>query len=77
MALEGLICLCDARGPCANPVKDAQRTKTHGGTTRTLTVIWGVEGHQAHRDAAFAWYGNLLGRVGGEVEEAEIRALDD
>ena len=26
--LGGLLCLCDADGPCANAVKDAQRTKT-------------------------------------------------
>ena len=44
MSLKGLICLRDAQGPCANPVKDSQRTKTHEGTTRTLTVVWGAEG---------------------------------
>src|SRR5262249_20692660 len=41
IALDGLPCLCDADGPCANAVKDAQRTKTHAGTARTLSVIWG------------------------------------
>src|SRR5437867_13119421 len=34
--LEGLLCLFDAEGPCANADKDAQRTKTTEGTTRTL-----------------------------------------
>src|SRR6185503_4009822 len=40
--LEGLLCLFDAEGPCANAVKDAQRTKTHGGTRRTLSIVWGT-----------------------------------
>jgi len=30
--LEGLVCLCDAAGPCGNAVKDAQRTKTSAAT---------------------------------------------
>ncbi len=40
--LSGLLCLFDADGPCANAVKDSQRTKTHEATRRTLTVIWGT-----------------------------------
>ena len=39
--LSGLLCLFDAEGPCANAVKDAQRTKTSPATRRTLTVLWG------------------------------------
>lgn len=73
MELEGLICLYDADGPCANPVKDAQRVKTTGETTRTLTVIWGVVGHEARRDAAVAWYRELLEGLGGEVAEVPVR----
>src|SRR5688572_17627154 len=42
--LEGLLCLFDAEGPCANAVKDSQRTKTQASTTRTLSVVWGVVG---------------------------------
>ena len=42
--LDGLICLWDADGPCANAVRDAQRTKTSGETTRTLSVLWGCIG---------------------------------
>ena len=34
MDLSGLLCLFDADGPCANPVKDAQRTKTGPETRR-------------------------------------------
>jgi DNA/RNA-binding domain of Phe-tRNA-synthetase-like protein len=72
MALKGLICLRDAAGPCANPVKDAQRTKTHEGTERTLTVIWGVDGFEERRDAAVAWYQELLGRLGASLETVEV-----
>src|SRR5437667_6374201 len=41
--LGGLLCLFDADGPCANAVKDAQRTKTGAETRRTLSLIWGTE----------------------------------
>src|SRR5262249_51537576 len=35
--LGGLLCLFDAEGPCANAVKDAQRTKTRTETRQTLS----------------------------------------
>src|SRR5947208_10843897 len=38
--LAGLLCLFDAEGPCANAVKDAQRTTPHDQTRRTLSLIW-------------------------------------
>src|SRR4051812_40213671 len=41
--LGGLLCLFDAEGPCANAVKDAQRTKTSPETRRTLSLIWGTK----------------------------------
>src|SRR5262245_16894606 len=41
--LGGLICLFDEEGPCANAVKDAQRTKTTPETTRCQIVIWGTK----------------------------------
>ena len=72
MSLKGLICLSDVDGPCANPVKDAQRTKTDAGTTRTLTVIWGVAGFEGRLAAAVAWYQELLERLGAEVERVEV-----
>ena len=72
MSLKGLICLRDAEGPCANPVKDAQRTKTHDGTTRTLTVMWGVAGHEDHRDRAVGWYQELLEKLGASVTPVEV-----
>lgn len=62
--LEGLLCLFDAEGPCANAVKDAQRTKTHAGTTRTLSVLWSARALGDRGARATAWYRELLGRVG-------------
>ena len=40
----GLLCLFDAAGPCANAVKDSQRTKTRAATRQTLSVLWGCVG---------------------------------
>jgi DNA/RNA-binding domain of Phe-tRNA-synthetase-like protein len=61
---SGLLCLWDAEGPTANAVKDAQRTKTHVGTRRTFSVVWGVKGHEAQLERATAWYRELLERAG-------------
>ncbi len=72
MDLEGLVCLYDGNGPCANPVKDAQRVKTDDETLETLTVIWGVAGHEARRDTAEAWYRELLGRLGASVRTIAV-----
>lgn len=41
--LGGLVCLCDDDGPCANAVKDAQRTKTRPETRSVLAVVWGCD----------------------------------
>ena len=72
MSLKGLICLYDADGPCGNPVKDAQRTKTGEATTRILTVVWGVARFEERRDAAVAWYRELLERAGGETRPVPV-----
>jgi DNA/RNA-binding domain of Phe-tRNA-synthetase-like protein len=66
--LAGLLCLCDAAGPCGNAVKDAQRTKTHEGTTLTLSVVWGVAGHEPRLERAVAWYRELLQQAGAETQ---------
>ncbi|HEX4588856.1 MAG TPA: phenylalanine--tRNA ligase beta subunit-related protein, partial [Gemmataceae bacterium] len=58
--LGGLLCLHDADGPCANAVKDAQRTKTGPATVRTLTLIWGTNARPGHAAAAEKWYRELL-----------------
>jgi DNA/RNA-binding domain of Phe-tRNA-synthetase-like protein len=65
--LAGLLCLFDADGPCANSVKDAQRTKTRPETTRTMTVIWGTTGLPGRTEAAFSWYRTLLEDLGATV----------
>jgi DNA/RNA-binding domain of Phe-tRNA-synthetase-like protein len=62
--VSGLICLFDAEGPCGNAVKDSQRTKTHDGTMRTLSVIWGCAGFEDDLVRANEWYQQLLRRVG-------------
>ncbi len=70
--LEGLLCLHDADGPCANAVKDAQRTKTHGGTTRTLSVLWSSVHAPGKGAAAAAWYRDLLERAGAVTEDVVV-----
>jgi DNA/RNA-binding domain of Phe-tRNA-synthetase-like protein len=66
--LGGLACLFDADGPCANAVRDAQRTKTNAGTRETLSVVWGVAGHEERLRATVEWYGGMLRGAGGTVE---------
>jgi DNA/RNA-binding domain of Phe-tRNA-synthetase-like protein len=62
--LGGLLCLRDADGPCANGVKDAQRTKTSAATTRTLVVVWGTRALPGRAAEAAAWYRRLLEAAG-------------
>lgn len=69
--VEGLLCLFDADGACANPVKDAQRTKTTPQTTRTLNVLWGSKALPGRTAAALAWYRVLLSGVGATTELIE------
>ena len=67
---SGLLCLSDVEGPCANAVKDAQRTKTHPGTTRALVVVWGSVAHEGRAAETAAWYRALLERAG--VQTADV-----
>ncbi len=53
---SGLICVLDAHGVCATPVKDAQRTKTTDDTTRVLCIVWGVIAAADHTARTVAWY---------------------
>jgi DNA/RNA-binding domain of Phe-tRNA-synthetase-like protein len=66
--LGGLLCLFDANGPCANAVKDSQRTKTNDETRSTLSVVWGPLSFRAHVDATVAWYRSLLESAGAQTE---------
>lgn len=66
--VEGLLCLFDADGACANAVKDSQRTKTRPQTTKTLTVIWGTNALPGRTAKTFEWYRELLTKMGAQVE---------
>lgn len=72
IALDGLLCLHDEDGPCANAVKDSQRSKTHAETRRTLCVVWG-SAELGERSAATArWYRALHERAGVSVQACPI-----
>jgi DNA/RNA-binding domain of Phe-tRNA-synthetase-like protein len=62
--LAGLLCLFDADGPCANAVKDAQRTKTGPETRRTLSLVWGTRTLAGRAAQTTAWYRLLLEQHG-------------
>ncbi len=70
--LEGLLCLRDAEGPCANAVKDSQRTKTHAGTVETLAIVWGTVKAEGRAAAAARWYRQLLEAEGVVCEDVEV-----
>ena len=72
--LEGLVCLFDAEGPCANAVKDAERTKTSDATLTTLTLVWGASAAGNLVEEAVGWAWELLGRVGATVDTVELTA---
>ena len=66
--VEGLLCLFDAQGPCANAVKDAQRTKTTPASRRCLLVVWGLA-QDAERTRA------ALERLRAELPQARIETV--
>lgn len=73
----GLVCLADDQGPCANAVKDAQRTKTSADTRRILGVLWNPAGSQLeHGQRAAAWLQEVLQRLGGEVSAVPVVCMD-
>lgn len=63
----GLVCLFDTEGPCANAVKDSQRTKTTPQTRRTLSVVWGTTALPGRARQTADWYRQLLGAVGAST----------
>ncbi len=71
--IEGLLCLCDASGPTANGVKDAQRTKTHAGTRKTLSVLWGSTALPGRTRATSDWYQQLLRSLGATTREVPVQ----
>ena len=74
--LGGLLCVFDGEGPCANAVRDSQRTKTHDETRSTLSVIWGSKGFEQRLGEAERWYRQLL-EAGGAVTERVAAATHD
>ena len=60
--------LYDGQGPCANAVKDAQRTKTQDDTRRTLSIVWGAKALGDRSERTAAWYRELVERLGGKTE---------
>ena len=71
---SGLVCLFDDVGPTGTPVKDAQRTKTHGGTRTTVTIVWGTHALPDRTTATVRWYQQLLASIDGAVVEAVTMA---
>lgn len=69
--LGGLLCLWDEDGPCANAVKDAQRTKTSPATRRTLSVLWGTNALPGRAREAASWYRSLLAAMGAATVDAQ------
>ncbi|MDX2012010.1 MAG: hypothetical protein SFW67_17590 [Myxococcaceae bacterium] len=67
--LGGLLCLFDAGGPCANAVKDAQRTKTTPATQKTLSVVWGTTALPGRSGETARWYRQLLEAAGASTSE--------
>jgi DNA/RNA-binding domain of Phe-tRNA-synthetase-like protein len=74
--LTGLLCLFDADGPCANAVRDAQRTKTRAETRATLSVIWGCVGFESRLRDAERWYRALLDGAGATTHEVVSAEAD-
>ena len=73
LKLDGLLCLFDADAPCANAVKDAERTKTREQTRRTLTLIWGTNELPNYSERAETWYRKLLQQNGAQT--SAVRAF--
>lgn len=65
--VEGLLCLFDAQGACANAVKDSQRTKTTPATTQTLSILWGTTALPGRAERAAGWYRELLHGLGAST----------
>jgi DNA/RNA-binding domain of Phe-tRNA-synthetase-like protein len=67
--VAGLPCLHDAAGPCANAVKDAQRTKTSPATRRALCIVWGAKALGGATARAVGTYREILERAGAATSD--------
>ncbi len=70
----GLLCLFDAQGPTGTPVKDAQRTKTHDGTRRALSIVWGTTALPGRTHEVTRWYRELVHTIAGATTESVVLA---
>ena len=77
ISVAGLLSLFDSEGPCANGVKDSQRTKTSAETRKTLNVIWGCTGFEEEAVAAKVWFDELLTEVGARIAECVVVVRGD
>lgn len=69
----GLVCLWDERGPSGTPVKDAQRTKTHGDSRDVLSIVWGSRALAGRTAETVRWYRELVGTIdGAAIEDVEL-----
>ncbi|MEO0651191.1 MAG: phenylalanine--tRNA ligase beta subunit-related protein [Planctomycetota bacterium] len=70
--VSGLLCLDDADGPCANAVKDSQRTKTADDTQRVLAIVWGTRAYEGRAAAVARWYRELLHAAAFETDDVRF-----
>lgn len=73
----GLLCLIDGEGPCANAVRDAQRTKTGPSSTCTLSIVWGSKALREHVSATLRWYRDLLAGIDVVIEDVRLEQAPD
>lgn len=71
--LGGLLCLCDEAGPCANAVKDAQRTKTSAETRRVLAIVWGTRALPGRAQRTADWMRALLESCGAATAPVAVQ----
>lgn len=76
ISIGGLLCLCDKDGPCANAVKDSQRTKTHPGTRKTLSIVWGARALAGRTEQATQWYEKLTQQHGAQTTRVTLASLE-
>jgi hypothetical protein len=70
---SGLLGLYDAQGPSGTPVKDAQRTKTHDGSQRVLSIVWGTRALPGRTAQTVCWYRELVAAIeGAAIEDAAV-----
>ena len=70
--LTGIPSLTDTLGPCANGVKDSQRTKTSDETQQTLSILWSTPSLEERTREVTAWYESILVRLSARVERVNV-----